>query len=339
MMPLGPVMADVGGIALTGEEREFLRHPLIGAVILFARNYESPAQLRALTAEIKALRAPELLIAVDHEGGRVQRFRAGFTVIPPMRKIGEVWANDRNRAMRLAKAAGRIIGSELGRHGVDFSFTPVLDLDFGKSAVIGDRSFSARPEAVAALAGALIDGLAEAGQPAVGKHFPGHGHVEADSHVSVPVDERTFDDVNALDIEPYRLLIPRGLPGIMPAHVIFPALDALPVGFSAVWLGTILRGQLGFRGMIFSDDLSMEGASVAGDVGARARLALTAGCDMVLVCNAPEEARKLLRDLGNSVPPVQPGRAERLRARIGGGADPASDRDYQLALQTLASLA
>jgi beta-N-acetylhexosaminidase len=339
MMPLGPVMADVAGIALTEQERAFLRHPLIGAVILFARNYESPAQLRALTGEIKALRTPALLIAVDHEGGRVQRFRAGFTAIPPMRAIGEIWDSDHDRALRLANAAGRVIGSELACHGVDFSFTPVLDLDFGKSSIIGDRSFSARPQAVAALAGALMDGLAEAGQAAVGKHFPGHGYVAADSHVAIPVDERGFDDINALDIEPYRLLIPRGLAGVMPAHVIFPALDPLPVGFSTVWLRTILRGQLGFHGMIFSDDLSMEGASVAGDVTARARMALAAGCDMVLVCNAPEEARRLVKDLGDGVPPVHPERAERMRARIGASGDPASDSGYQLALQTLASLA
>jgi beta-N-acetylhexosaminidase len=273
-----------------------------------------------------------LLIAVDHEGGRVQRFRSGFTAIPPMRDLGDAWARDPNQALRLAQAAGRVIGHELSTHGVDFSFTPVLDLDFGHSAVIGNRAFAGDARTVAALAGALMEGLAAAGQSAVGKHFPGHGYAEADSHVAMPVDERSFDEINALDIEPYRLLIPRGLAGVMPAHVIFPAFDPLPVGFSATWLQQILRDQLGFRGMIFSDDLTMEGASVAGDISARARMAFDAGCDMVLVCNAPDEARKLVRELTNEAPPLDAGRARRMAARA---LDSNAANGYQLALQAI----
>ncbi|HXC40514.1 MAG TPA: beta-N-acetylhexosaminidase, partial [Burkholderiales bacterium] len=256
-------MADVAGLELTAGEAEFLRHPAIGAVILFARNYSSPEQLKALTASIRALREPRLLIAVDHEGGRVQRFREGFTRIPPMRALGELYAKDPEAGLKATDAVGRVIGTELLAHGVDFSFTPVLDLDFGPSAVIGDRAFSADADSVSALAGALCDGLGEAGSASVGKHFPGHGFVSADSHVAIPVDEREWRDIEAQDIAPYRMLAKR-LDGIMPAHVIYPRLDAQPAGFSRFWLQDVLRGRLGYKGMIFSDDLSMEGASVAG---------------------------------------------------------------------------
>jgi len=311
-LPLGPVMADVAGLELTAEEAEFLRHPAIGAVILFARNYASPAQLKALTAAIRAVRKPELLIAVDHEGGRVQRFREGFTRIPPMRALGELHAKDPQAGLQAARAVGVAIGTELLAHGVDFSFTPVLDIDFSQSAVIGDRAFSADPGSISALSGALCDGLDEAGSASVGKHFPGHGFVSADSHVAIPVDEREWRDIEATDLVPYRALAQK-LDGIMPAHVIYPRLDAQPAGFSRFWLQQVLRGQIGFNGMIFSDDLSMEGASVAGDVVARGRAAFDAGCDMVLVCNAPEEARKLVDGLGSSAPALDPQRAERMR--------------------------
>jgi beta-N-acetylhexosaminidase len=309
---LGPVMLDVAGTALTAEERERLRHPRVGGLILFARNYESPRQLRALTDAVRSLRDPELLIAVDHEGGRVQRFRQGFTPIPPMRTLGAARGRAPSESVMLARAAGSVIAVELQAHGVDFSFAPVLDIDFGTSGVIGDRAFAADPERVAELAGALIDGLNTLGMAAVGKHFPGHGHAAADSHFEMPVDERELAQIDAADLVPYRRMITR-LAGVMPAHVIYPKIDSRPAGFSPVWLQTILRGRLGFRGLIFSDDLSMEGASGAGGMAERARAALGAGCDMVLVCNAPEAAARLLGEL--EAPPLEPRLAALMRGR------------------------
>ncbi|MGB7541301.1 MAG: beta-N-acetylhexosaminidase, partial [Burkholderiales bacterium] len=308
--PLGPVMLDVAGVRLEALDREMLEHPLVGGVILFARNYEAPKQLDALTAGIRALRELPLLIAVDHEGGRVQRFRDGFTPIPPMRSLGERRKQDAAQARRLAEAAGYVIAAELRAHGVDFSFTPVLDVDFGASGVIGDRAFSAEPEAIAELAGALIAGMAAGGAASVGKHFPGHGWVRADSHLEVPVDERVLAEIEAADLLPYRELIAK-LDGIMPAHVIYPKVDRRPAGFSPVWLLEILRKRLGFSGMIFSDDLSMEGASVAGGMLERAEAALDVGCDMVLVCNAREAAGKLLHEL--RAKPLDAARAARMR--------------------------
>jgi len=312
--PLGPVMVDVAGLALSPEEREVLTHPLVGGVILFTRNYDSPEQLQALTAEIRAVRVPALLIAADHEGGRVQRFREGFTRIPPMAAIGRVFDSNPVLGENLAHAAGVVIGSELLAAGVDFSFTPVLDVDFGGSSVIGDRAFHANPEIVGRLAATLVHGLSAVGVAAVGKHFPGHGFVQADSHTEIPIDERDLEAIASQDLVPYRALIAAGLAGVMPAHVIYPKVDPRPAGFSPVWLNDILRRQLGFEGMIFSDDLSMEGASVAGDVVARARAAFEAGCDMVLVCNAPREAAKLLEGL--DLVQMDARRAQRMR---GGG--------------------
>jgi len=294
---LGPLMLDVAGTELSAPERDVLRHPLVGGVILFARNYRSPRQLCELTAAIRALRQPELLIAVDHEGGRVQRFLDGFTRIPPMRRLGVAWDRDRAEACRAAADIAYVLASELLACGVDFSFTPVLDLDFGASGVIGDRAFHAEPGAVAQLSAALITGLRAAGMASVGKHFPGHGYVRADSHLAVPVDERSYAEIEAADLVPYRELIGHGLSAVMPAHVIYPAVDAQPAGFSPLWLREILRGRLAFEGMIFSDDLSMEGASVAGGVVARGSAALDAGCDMALLCNAPEAVRELLAGL------------------------------------------
>jgi beta-N-acetylhexosaminidase len=312
-MTLGPVMLDVAGLRVTPEEKDILRHPSVGGVILFARNFQSPRQLVALTAEIRALRRPELLIAVDHEGGRVQRFQEGFTRIPAMRLLGESWENDPARAKALAEAVGYVIATELRTHGVDFSFAPVLDVDFGSSSVIGDRAFSDEPTVIAALAGAFVAGSTAGGAASVGKHFPGHGHVKADSHVDVPVDERGLGEIDAADLLPYRGLIKDGLGGIMPAHVIYPAVDKRPAGFSAVWLKEVLRSRLGFDGMIFSDDLSMEGASVAGGVVQRAEAALGAGCDMILVCNAPQAAAEVLEKL--KAPALDTRRAGRMRGR------------------------
>ena len=298
---LGPVMLDLADLRLSAAESELLRHPQAGGVILFARNYHSPQQLGELTASIRALRRPELLIAVDHEGGRVQRFREGFARIPAMRRLGEAWDREREQACGAARDIAYVLASELLACGVDFSFTPVLDLDFGASSVIGDRAFHSEAEAIAQLAAGLIAGLREAGMASVGKHFPGHGYVGADSHLALPVDERSYAEIEAADLLPYRRLIRQGLSAVMPAHVIYPKVDALPAGFSVTWLRQILRGQLEFDGMIFSDDLSMEAAGVAGDVVERARSALAAGCDMVLLCNAPEAAPELLDRLAGSL--------------------------------------
>ncbi|CAG0966373.1 beta-N-acetylhexosaminidase [Burkholderiales bacterium] len=287
MTPLGrgPAMLGVEGLELSVADRERLVHPLVGGVILFARNYAEPVQLIALASSIRALRDPALAIAVDHEGGRVQRFRAGFTAIPPMRLLGEGWDRDVAQAAREAAALGSTIARELRQHGIDFSFTPVLDLDHGASGVIGDRAFHRNPNAVAHLAAALCRGLRDEGMASVGKHFPGHGHVAADSHTDVPVDGRPMSAIAAEDLVPFAALVGAGLEAIMPAHVIYPAVDARPAGYSRVWLHDVLRGRLRFDGAIFSDDLEMAGAHTAGDIVARAEAAVEAGCDIVLACN------------------------------------------------------
>lgn len=315
-MTLGPVMLDIEGTALTAEDRELLRHPNVGGVILFARNYESPEQLRRLTAEIHGLRHPELVIAVDQEGGRVQRFRTGFTPLPPMHMLGRHYDLDREHALQLAESCGWLMAAELRAAGVDLSFAPVLDLDYGLSEVIGDRAFHRDPEVVARLAGRFIVGMHDAGMAAVGKHFPGHGGVAADSHHALPEDRRGYADLLD-DMRPYELLIPAGLAGVMIAHVVYSRLDRMPAGFSRWWLRTELRVRFRFQGAVFSDDLSMAGAAFAGTPVARAALALEAGCDVVLVCNDRPAAVAVIDSLGDWYEPASHLRLARLRGRGG----------------------
>jgi beta-N-acetylhexosaminidase len=333
-------MLDVAGTSLTADDRRRLLHPLVGGVILFSRNFESCAQLTQLTADIHALRSPPLIIAVDHEGGRVQRFREGFTRLPPMRELGLVWDRDHRRAVALAHELGFVLAAELRVHGVDLSFAPVLDVDYGNSSVIGDRAFHSRADAIAELATGVMHGLRDGGMAAVGKHFPGHGHVRADSHHEVPVDPRPYADIESDDLVPFRRLIDSGMGGIMPAHVIYPAVDPAPAGFSEKWLKGVLRGELGFDGVIFSDDLSMEGASVAGGVVARAEAALRAGCDMVLVCNNPQSADELLAGLDYRIPPVSLARLARIhgRAHAADAVKLREDPRYASALHAIAGL-
>ncbi|MBS1188884.1 MAG: beta-N-acetylhexosaminidase [Rhodocyclaceae bacterium] len=307
-MPLGPLVIDIAGTALTDLDRERLCHPLVGGIILFSRNFSGVAQLESLTADIRALRNPRLLIAVDHEGGRVQRFRAGFTRLPAMRVLGDLWEKDPAAAREKARQVGYVLAAELRARGVDLSFTPVLDLDYGCSTVIGNRAFHRRPEVVAELAGKLIEGLRQAGMAACGKHFPGHGHVEADSHVAIPVDLRSLGDLQE-DIAPYRQLV---LDAVMPAHVTYPAVDGKTAGFSNRWVD-YLRNDVKFDGAIFSDDLSMEGASVAGGVVERVDAAYRAGCDMLLLCNAPDAAGEVLEKWR---PDIDPAREAVRRRRI-----------------------
>ena len=283
-----PVVLDVAGTTLTKDDKRRLAHPLTGGLILFARNWQDRLQLTELTCEIKAIR-PDVLICVDHEGGRVQRFRTdGFTHLPPMRVLGELWMQDALAATDAATATGHVLGAELRACGVDLSFTPVLDLDHGGSSVIGDRAFHRDPRVATLLAKSLMHGLLLSGMHNCGKHFPGHGFVKADSHVAVPVDKRSLKAILADDAKPYEWLS-TSLASVMPAHVVYPKVDAMPAGFSARWLKDILRMQLGFTGAIFSDDLSMEGARHinGGQVSyaEAAAVALTAGCDLVLLCN------------------------------------------------------
>ena len=279
-----PLLLDIAGTHLDANDRRRLQHPLTGGLVLFARNWVDRAQLTALTTEVKAIR-PDLLICVDHEGGRVQRFRSdGFTHLPAMAVLGDLWMADAMAATNAATAAGYVLGAELRACGVDLSFTPVLDLAHGGSTVIGNRAFHRDARVVSLLAKSLMHGLLQAGMANCGKHFPGHGFVAADSHVAVPVDQRSLKTILADDAKPYDWLS-TSLASVMPAHVIYPKVDAAPAGFSARWLQQILRSELGFQGAIFSDDLSMAGAQVAGGTLAGALAALGAGCDLVLLCN------------------------------------------------------
>ena len=308
----GPVVVDVQGTSMTREEEDRLRHPLVGGVILFARNFTSRKQLCKLTRRIHKVRKT-LLIAVDHEGGRVQRFREdGFTTLPAMGELGELWMRDAMAAMRAATDVGLVLAAELRACGVDLSFTPVLDLDHGRSQVIGNRAFHRDARVVAMLARAVAQGLAQAGMSACGKHFPGHGYVQADSHHDIAKDSRPLSCILKEDAAPYEWLGDGVIPSVMPAHVIYTKVDANPAGFSRRWIQDILRGQLNYDGVVFSDDLTMEGAAVAGGIVERAQAALSAGCDMVLVCNRPDLADELLAGLDVTHDPESVRRIQRL---------------------------
>ena len=315
----GPVMLGVEGLELTAADRDRLAHPLTGGAILFTRNYASPSQLEKLCAAIHSLRDPPLLIAVDHEGGRVQRFREGFTALPAMRSLGDLWDRDLAAGAREAARIGWVLASELRQRGVDFSFAPVLDLDHGTSSVIGDRAFHRDPNVVAHLAAAFCEGLGTGGMAAVGKHFPGHGFVTADSHIDLPRDERTLETIASDDLIPFAALARRGLAAIMPAHVVYAEVDAKPAGYSRVWLQDILRGRLGFDGLVISDDLDMAAAAAEGDIVARANAAVAAGCDLVLACNDFAAAEDLL---ARWTPPSSPNLARRLAKMQGRPAGP-----------------
>jgi len=284
-LPRGPVMADISGIELTQQEKERLCNPAIGAVILFSRNYESVEQLQDLTMQIHELRDPPLLIAVDHEGGRVQRFRDGFTHLPAMRCYGDIFDNDPAGALEQCSTAGWLMAAELLELGVDFSFAPIADLDAGLSEVIGDRAFHSSPGIASELSLAFMLGMRKAGMAATAKHFPGHGSVQGDSHHIIPIDDRSFEQLSENDLVPFRVMIASAVEGIMTAHVIYPQMDEQPPTFSHYWLQQVLRQELGYKGLVFSDDLSMAGAKSAGGPLQRAKAAMDAGCDMVLVCN------------------------------------------------------
>ena len=305
--PIGPVMLDVEGLTLAEHEEEKISHPNTGAVILFSRNYQNPEQVTELIKCIRGARNGTILIAVDQEGGRVQRFQNGFTRLPPASYYAEF--------PELAESAGWLMAAELLAIGVDFSFAPVLDIDGGVSQIIGNRSFSSNSEQVTQLSGLFRKGMNEAGMAATGKHFPGHGGVALDSHLTLPIDERDLASIRAKDLPPFKQLIKEGLEGVMPAHVVYPNIDPNPAGFSAFWIQQILRRELNFNGTVFSDDLSMAGAASAGDFPERARLAQQAGCDMLLVCNNPVAAEHVLEVLPIKQDPLREQRLLRMQGR------------------------
>lgn len=314
-MSHGPLMLDLQGVELTAVEREMLLHPAAGGVILFRRNFATPDQLRRLAADIHALREPKLFVAVDQEGGRVQRFCDGFTRLPPAAWFGRLYDENPQHALQAAQSVGWLMASELLAEGVDFSFAPVLDLGTGVSSVIGDRAFHRQASAVAEIGQSWIRGVHTAGMAAVGKHFPGHGNVVEDSHQELPVDTRRREDILMEDLLPFRRLIESGLEAIMPAHVIYQQASPELAGFSQYWLQQVLRHDLGFQGVIFSDDLSMAAAGEVGKVGARATAALRAGCDMVLVCNDQNSAAEVLDELKDHIDPTAQMRLIRMHGR------------------------
>ena len=311
-MSLGPVMLDIEGHSLSPSDRDLLREPAVGGVILFTRNYESAAQITDLVAEIRALRSPPLLVAVDHEGGRVQRFREGFTQIPPMRRIGHEYDRDAESGLNAARDAGWLIASELRAAGIDLCFAPCVDLDWGVSEIIGNRSFHRNPESVADLANAFAHGLRSAGMAAVAKHFPGHGGVLADSHLKLPVDRRDYGLILD-DMRPYERLIGNGaIAGVMLAHIVYEKIEPQPAGFSEYWIQRELRTRLGFGGAVFCDDLSMKATQDYGAMAERGRLALDSGCDMILVCNDRDAAHEAVDALNNYSNPLSLVRLARL---------------------------
>lgn len=307
-IPPGPLVIGLPGPRLTPADRELLLQPAIGGVILFERNFEDAAQLTALCADIHALREPRLLIAVDQEGGRVQRLRPGFTPLPPAATYGRAFDRDATQGLALARAGGLVMAAELVELGIDLSFAPVLDLDYGVSEIIGARAFHADADTAATLAAAFMAGMAEAGMAACGKHFPGHGAVAADTHLTQVVDARPRAAIDT-DLLPYRRLFERGLASVMMAHVLFPAVDSQPAGFSRRWIGDILRGELGFDGAVFSDDLGMAGAAGVGGFAARTLRALDAGCDYVLICNDLAAVREVLGSVSAHTVPERRHRA------------------------------
>lgn len=313
-------MIDVQGTTLTEEDRELMRHPLVGAVILFTRNFESAEQLERLVADIRAARTPPLLVTVDHEGGRVQRFRKDFTVLPPLRAIGREYDIDPAAGRLLSRQAGWLMAAELRAYGIDMSFAPCVDLDYGVSTVIGDRAFHRDPHVVAELAVAYMGGMREAGMAATAKHYPGHGAVVPDSHVAIPVDRRELAELDG-DLHPYRRLIENGLASVMAAHVIFCAVDDRPAGFSRRWIQGELRTRLEFDGAIFTDDLSMAGAAVVGDMPARARAALDAGCDVLSCCNNRQGVLQVIDSFRGSGDPLSQVRMARLHGKPGPARD------------------
>jgi len=316
-MTLGPLMVDIAGTGLDAEDRDILGHPLVGGVILFTRNYQDSRQITALVEAIHALRSPPLLVSVDQEGGRVQRFRTGFTELPPLRLFGRIHDRDPKEAARVAELSAWLMAAELRATGVDLSFAPVVDLDFGVSGIIGDRAFHADPAVVSELARAWVLGMRRAGMGACAKHFPGHGAVQGDSHHMLPVDGRILEIVRRQDLVPYQRLIRLDLPAVMMAHVVFDQLDALPASFSRRWIEGELRGSLRFEGTVFCDDLSMRGAEKAGDYIDRARAALEAGCDMLPVCNSREGVIAILDGLREEANPMSQWRLARLHGRDG----------------------
>ncbi|MCB1756020.1 MAG: beta-N-acetylhexosaminidase [Gammaproteobacteria bacterium] len=315
----GPLMIDIEGTELSETERSWLADWRVGGVILFTRNFDSREQIANLVASIRTASESPLLIAIDHEGGRVQRFRDGFSAIPPMRKLGELYDRSPAEAEQAARILGGVLAAELAAIDIDFSFTPVVDVDTGNSGVIGDRAFHGSPQIISRLAKSLMEGLHQAGMAAVAKHFPGHGFVAADSHLELPVDPRTLEAIREQDLLPFRELAEAGVEGVMPAHVVYENIDPLPAGFSAFWIGRILRRECGFDGAVFSDDLSMQGAVSMGSSLQRARLALEAGCDMLLVCNDHSAVAEILEGIDVQADEQRTARLAKLQRRDSSG--------------------
>ena len=308
-------MCGIEGVELQPDEREMLAQPLVGGVILFTRNYESSEQLKKLTSDIRGIRNPPLIIAVDHEGGRVQRFRQGFAALPAMGHLGDLYDRHPEKALLSCRQFGWIMAAELLHHGVDLSFSPVLDIGNPVSSVIGDRAFHKKPEIIARLASAWINGMADAGMASVGKHFPGHGSVEGDSHHMLPFDRRSLADIMTLDVEAFRHVMASRLDAVMMAHVVYSEVDESPAGFSKFWTTQVLRAELGFEGVVFSDDLCMSAADAAGGYADRARVSLDAGCDMMLICNDSKGTIEVIDAMPDYLDPASQLRLMRMHGR------------------------